>query len=46
MKSKVDAIVIICMMIALYINITSIPKLESVREVKGPLVKVEHEPTN
>ena len=46
MRSKVDAIVIICMMVVLYINLTSIPKLQAVREVKGPLVKVEHEPTN
>jgi hypothetical protein len=43
MRSKVDAIVITCMMIVLYINLTGFPKPQAVREVKGQLVKVEHE---
>jgi len=37
-RTTVDAIVIVCMMIVLYINLTDIPAPK--REVRGPLIKI------
>ena len=40
MKQKIDYIVCICLMVALYINWTDFPKPKKPREVSGPLVKI------
>jgi hypothetical protein len=39
MKTAIDAIVIACMFVALYINWTDFPKLVYAREVRGLLEK-------
>ena len=39
MKSIIDAVVITCMFVALYVNLTSLP--ERNREVRGTLIKLE-----
>lgn len=39
MRTKVDAVVCVCLLVALYINLTSLP--ERNREVRGTLVKLE-----
>ena len=38
MKKTVDGIVIICMFVALYINLTDFPKQRQI--VQGPLIKI------
>ena len=38
MRSKVDGIVIICLFIALYINLTDFPKQR--QEVRGQLIRI------
>jgi hypothetical protein len=40
MRKIVDAVVIACMFVALYINLTDFPKQQVVR---GPLIKLEVE---
>jgi hypothetical protein len=39
-RTTVDVIVCLCMMIALYINLTDFPKPNGPREVKGPLERI------
>jgi hypothetical protein len=38
MRKSIDGIVIVCMLIALYINLTSVP--ERSRVVRGPLERI------
>ena len=38
MRKTIDSIVIICMLVALYINLTSLP--ERTQVVKGPLERI------
>lgn len=38
MKKTIDAIVIACLLVALYINLTDFPKQKQV--VRGPLIKI------
>jgi hypothetical protein len=39
MRSKIDFIVCICMMIALYVNLTDYPKPQHSRTASGLLIK-------
>jgi len=39
MKAKIDGIVCICLLIALYINLTSLPERD--RTVQGRLIRLE-----
>jgi hypothetical protein len=41
MKDKIDIAVFICLFVALYVNLTSIPKKEYPREVRGALIRLE-----
>ena len=40
----VDAVVCVCLLIVLYVNLTSVP--ERNREVRGPLIKLEKQDAN
>jgi hypothetical protein len=40
MRGRIDAIVCICMMVIMYLNLTYIPSKPLQREVKGQLVRI------
>ena len=46
MRNTIDIVVYVCMFIALYHNLTSIPHPQPVREIRGLLEKFQYELPN
>ena len=46
MRTKVEIVVCICLLVILYINLTSRPEITYNRSVQGPLIRLEVQDAN